>query len=148
MSELTTIEKPKRLNPKQKLTIKYWTDESMETFGNLYQSAIKAGFRPSYALKLSSNRPLWLSETVLANYEPAQIRQGIQNIARSAPDSRSPDDTRLKAYELLGKITGIIDNKGQVTNVTLVQPILAGESVRQRVTVDSKQSTRDNPKIP
>jgi hypothetical protein len=125
MNELTTPKK--RLNPKQKLVIKYWTDERSESFGNLYQSAINAGFRPSYALKLSSNRPLWLSETILANYEPEQIKQGIQNIAKSAVDSRSPDDTRLKAYELLAKISGMIDSKHQ-TNVTLVQPILGAAS--------------------
>jgi hypothetical protein len=125
MNELTTPKK--RLNPKQKLVIKYWTDERSESFGNLYQSAINAGFRPSYALKLSSNRPLWLSETILANYEPEQIKQGIQNIAKSAVDSRSPDDTRLKAYELLAKISGMIDSKHQ-TNVTLVQPILGAQS--------------------
>lgn len=129
MSELQTV-KPLRLKPKQKLTIKYWTDEQSETFGNLYQSAVKAGFRRTYALKLLSNRPLWLSETVMANYEPAQIKQGIQNIAKAAPNSRSPDDTRLKAFELLGKIAGMIDTKGNTTNV-IVQPILNGESTRE-----------------
>ncbi len=122
--------KPKRLNPKQKLTIQYWTDEQSESFGNLYQSALRAGFRPTYALKLSSNRPLWLSENVLANFEPNQIKQGIQNLAKFAGDSRSPDDTRLKAYELLAKIEGLIDTK-QGAQITLVQPILGGESVRR-----------------
>jgi hypothetical protein len=136
--------KPLKLNPKQKKTIQLWTDEQSETFGNLYQSAVKAGFRPSYSLKLSANRPIWLSEIVMANYEPAQIRQGIQNIAKSAIDSRSPDDTRLKAYEILAKITGIIDNKGGTTTNILVQPILNGESVKQskqdRVIIDQDNS--------
>lgn len=125
MNEIT--DKPKRLNPKQKKTIQYWVDEHSESFGNLYQSAVNAGFRPSYALKLSSNRPSWLSETVLANFEPTQIKQALQNLAMSAPNSRSPDDTRLKALEILSKITGMIDNK-QTTNVMLVQPILGGQS--------------------
>lgn len=134
MSELTTVpKKPKRLNPKQKKTINNWTDENSKSFGNLFESAVSAGFRPSYALKLSSNRPSWLSETVRANFEPAQIKQALQNLAMSASNSRSPDDTRLKALEILAKVTGMIDNNKGSTTVNIVQPILNGESVKKVV---------------
>lgn len=130
MTNDITPTKPKamKLKPKQRETISNWLDPNSPTYGNLYQSAIKAGFKRTYALNLSHLRPSWLSETLEnAQLEAEHIKQGIQQLAMQAPDSRSPDDTRLKAYELLAKITGLIDSKHQ-TNVTLVQPILGAAS--------------------
>ena len=125
MDTSITTPKPKviRLKPKQKKTLEYWTFETSETYGNLYASAVKAGFRPSYALNLTSLKPSWLYETMGTVLEVEHIKQGIQNIAMSAPNSKSPDDTRLKAYETLARVHGMLDNKQQV-NVTVVQPIL------------------------
>ena len=126
--QTTPQNKPLKLKPKQKLTIGYWTSEDSETFGNLYQSAIKAGFSRSYALNLSHLRPSWLSETIEnAQFEPKHIQQGIQNLAKNAPNSKSPDDTRLKAWELLAKITGMTDNKSSTT-INIVKPILGGDT--------------------
>lgn len=121
--------RPKKLNPKQKQTISNWISESSETFGNLYQSALKAGFKRTYALNLTHLRPSWLSETLEnAQFDPIHIKQGIQGLAISAPQSKSPDDTRLKAYETLAKIAGMLNNQQQV-QVNIVQPILSGMSV-------------------
>lgn len=124
--------KPVKLKPKQKLTIEYYFDRHSETFGNLYKSALKAGFRPSYALNIASNKPLWLSETVESTLklEADHIIQGVQAIALGdSINSRSPDDTRLKAFETLGNWAGL--SQQQQTNVTIVQPILAGASYKQ-----------------
>ena len=116
-------------NKKQRLFIEYWIDPVSETFGNVYRSGLKAGFSNSYSMNLTHLAPAWISESIeKLDLQDEHIKQGIQQIAISAPDSRSPDDTRLKAYETLARIKGIIDNK-QSTNVTLVQPILSGRSV-------------------
>lgn len=129
--------KPKKLKPKQKLTLEYWLNPQSTTFGNLYQSCIKAGFRPSYALNISHLRPSWLSETMdTMLLDSDHIKQGIQAIATAEHlDSRSPADTNLKAYELLAKMSGQIDSKGQgsTTNI-LVQPILGGSSATTTTT--------------
>lgn len=129
MDKLEAPKKIRKLKPKQKAALENWLETGSETFGNLYASCIEAGFRPSYALNISHLRPSWLSEAIdQADFEAKHIKAGIQQLATAAPNSRSPDDTRLKAYELLGKITGIIDNKnGNTTNV-IVQPILGGRS--------------------
>lgn len=135
--------KPQKLKPKQRETIKYWITPTSETYGNLYKSAVKAGFRPSYALNLTHLRPSWLSDTIeAAQLEPEHIRQGIQYMAtKENIQSRSPDDTRLDAYELLAKISGMIDNKNGVT-VNVVQPILNGQSVKpKQVEVDVKPTS-------
>lgn len=132
MSDLTTTDKkPKRLKPKQRATLENWLKPDSETYGNLYQSCIKAGFRPSYALNISHLRPNWLSESIESiDFNHQHIKAGIQQLATQTTDpvdSRSPADTRLKAYEILAKITGMIDSKTNTTNV-IVQPILGGQS--------------------
>lgn len=129
--ETTTPKKrAKRLKPKQQLALDYWMNSDSDTFGNLYKSCLKAGFRPSYALNIANLNPNWLSENIdLQQLNPEHIKQGVQRIATGDINSRSVDDTRLKAYELLGRYAGM-DNNKQTTNVTLVQPILAGASYK------------------
>jgi hypothetical protein len=126
-----TKTKRKRLNIKQSKTLEYWLSPKSITYGNLYRSALQAGFSKSYALNLTSLRPSWLSEAIdLAKLEASHIAQGVQALAVSAPNAKSPDDTRLKAYELLAKLSGLLDsNKG--TTVNIVQPILGGASMRE-----------------
>ena len=130
-----------RGNKKQRLAMELWTDPASKTFGNAYQSFLKAGFSPSYAKNVMNITPKWLSEYIdRLDFQPEHIKQGIQSLAVKSNNSRSPDDTRLKAYEILAKISGMIDNKG--TTVNIVQPILNGESVKRKViNQDSKDST-------
>lgn len=117
--------------PQQTEFMSYWLDLDSETFGNAYQSALRAGYSNQYANQLASPsiNNKWIQEyTNRLNLTDEHIRQGIQQLALKAQDSRSPDDTKLKAYELLAKISGLVDNKqGNTTNV-LIQPILAGKS--------------------
>lgn len=116
-------------NKKQKIAMEYWLTPTSETFGNAYKSFKLAGFSESYSKNIVGQAPQWISEYLdRVNMTNEHIEAGIQNLAMAAPNSRSPDDTRLKAYEVLSKIRGMIDNK-QTTNVTLVQPILGGQSV-------------------
>ena len=136
--------RPKRLNPKQKKTIEYWFDPNSETYGNLTRSAIKAGFRPKYALNLASHKPLWLYENVESTLklEQEHIINGVQNIAlKDDINSRSPDDTRLKAYETLGNWAGLTQKQG--TTVNIVTPILGGDSVKTSdyIDIDTSKNT-------
>lgn len=125
----TKPKKIKRLAPKQRLTISNWLDPTSPTFGNLYQSCIKAGFSNSYALNISHLNPSWLSESIETTaLNPEHIKQGIIKIATGVIDSRSVDDTRLKAYELLGKYAGL-DQSNRGNTTVIVTPILGGRSV-------------------
>lgn len=123
-------------NKKHNEFMSNWLTPGGETYANVYQSALKAGFSKSYSLNLTSLAPKWISEYIdKLEFTDEHIKQGLQQLAISAPNSRSPDDTRVKSYELLAKMKGMIDNKGHVTNV-LVQPILNGSSVNRTV-IDS-----------
>jgi len=52
------------LTPQQELFLASYTNPKIDTFGNAYQSAIKAGFEESYALNIMSLLPDWLSESI------------------------------------------------------------------------------------
>jgi len=127
--------------PQQTKFMEHWLDPRSATFGNAYKSAIEAGYKPQYANQLASPsiNNKWIQEyTKKLNLTDEHIKQGIQQLAIRANQSRSPDDTRLKAYETLARISGMIDNKG--TTVNIVQPILSGLSVKQdRVKVDNEE---------
>jgi len=113
-----------------------WTTPTSPTFGNVYQSAIKAGFSKTYSKNLLNVAPKWLLTYIdRTDFTPHHIKNGLQELATSANNSRSPDDTRLKALEILSKVTGMIDSKGSgnTTNI-LVQPILGGSSATDPTT--------------
>lgn len=141
MNELQTTDKQAKQvkkyswkgNKRQRLFLEYWITPSSETFGNAYKSAIKVGFSNNYALNITAAAPQWLVENVEGlNLTTEHIKQGLYELATKTydpVDSRSPADTRLKAYETLAKISGMIDNKNSTVNVNVVQPILNGESV-------------------
>ena len=138
--------KPIKLKPKQKLTISNWLNPESETFGNLYQSAIKAGFARSYALNLTHLKPSWLSETLDQQVlEPEHLKQGVQKLATGKIDSRSVDDTRLKAFELLGRWAGM-DNNNSGTTVNIVTPILGGDSTKTSDYIDITETSTQEKK--
>jgi hypothetical protein len=119
-----TVTKPIRLKPKQKICAELYFDPASSTFGNLAQSAKLAGFRPSYAKTLSNARNLsWLSAAqamYATKFEPEHIIQGVQNIALTS----QRDDTRLRAYEMLGKFKGMfIDRQQTEVNVTFTNAV-------------------------
>lgn len=131
--------------PQQHKFMDGWINPISKTFGNAYESAIQAGYSPYYANRITAPTMLnkWIEEyRRKLEFTPEHINQGIQQLAIRANDSKSPDDTRLKAYETLAKIHGMIDNKNQQTTVTIVQPILGGASVQkdERLKVDVEQS--------
>lgn len=107
-----------------------WLNPRSETFGNAYQSALGAGYSPHYANRISAPaiNLKWLEEyrrKLLLSED--HLKRLLSDLAINAPDSRSPDDTRVKAIETLARIDGLID-KGNKVSVTVVQPILGGKS--------------------
>lgn len=115
--------------PQQLEFMRLWLNPQSSTFGNAYQSGILAGYSEKYANQIAtpSLNNKWLTDYKnLVVLTGEHIQQGISEIAKEARDSRSPDDTRLKAYEILAKIQGLLD--GATTKITVVQPILGGLS--------------------
>src|SRR5688572_9541063 len=73
-------------NPKQELFLNNYFDPGSQTFGNIFKSALKAGYKESYARNLvrHKSKNMWLEEFVRnTKLEPEHITQGIQEIATS-----------------------------------------------------------------
>lgn len=106
-------------NPKQQLFLEYYFEPLSNTFGNVFQSAIKAGYKENYARTLTSkrNKNMWLQEYARnTQLQPEHILQGITNIATS-PESRQSD--KLKAYELMAKLSGMIIDRSANVSVNI-----------------------------
>lgn len=52
------------LSPKQIKFLESYLDIKSETFGNAYQSALKAGYSDEYAQNMTGQCPNWLSENI------------------------------------------------------------------------------------
>lgn len=103
--------KPIRYSLKQRETVRnYFNAQDKETFGNLYQSAVKAGFSKSYAKSIVRDTP-WINELKqeLAKYDPEHIYRGFQDIATNGKQDRD----RLKALEMMGKAQGMFVDRVQ-----------------------------------
>ncbi len=130
--------------PKQHDFMTRWLSPSSATFGNAFQSALEAGYAPKYANQLASPavNNKWIQEyTNRLIMSEEHIIAALSDIATGKNiDSRSKSDTQVKALEILGKIRGMIDNKGVTTNI-LVQPILGGTSVLPKVIENTTDPT-------
>lgn len=106
-------------NPKQQLFLENYFDPQSKTFGNVFQSALTAGYKESYARTLTrqSNKNIWLVEYLNKNVLQAEhITAGITSIAT---DPHSKPSERLKAYELLAKLQGMLVDRSANVSVNI-----------------------------
>lgn len=108
-------------NPKQQSFLEYYFEPKSNTYGNVYKSAIKAGYSDSHARTLTrkKNKNMWLQE-YLAKQElsPEHIIAGITSIATN-PSAQDKD--KLKGYELLAKLQGMMIDKSITATVNIEQ---------------------------
>lgn len=109
----------KRPNRRQKKFIEAYLDPTTDTFGNTYQSAIRAGFSDSTARVLTANsrNTPWITDfkRLLTTLEPEHIYIGMQQIALTGKQDRD----RLRALELLAKVQGMfVDRTTTEVSVT------------------------------
>lgn len=117
--------------PKQLQFMKNWLDPQSPTFGNTYQSGIMAGYSENYANQMSAIGLKWLTGfNRKSRLELEHLEAKLIDMINNTPNSKSPDDTKVKAIELYAKITGKLESKN-VVNVNFVQPILGGKSVKK-----------------
>lgn len=95
--------------PKQNAFERYYLDPMSSTYGNSAASARKAGYAESYATSLIALKPKWfiqMRERVLP--DEIDIINGIKRethygLRDGEKDTAMAAQTRLKAYELIGK---------------------------------------------
>ena len=98
-----------QLDPKQARFVQNYLDPMSPTYANIYQSGLSAGYSPSYSQSIMALNPKWIQDlkdkVIPSEVEIIQgikaettygLKEGEKNTAMSA-------QTRLKAYELLGK---------------------------------------------
>lgn len=121
----TDLYKPKPLTKRQRTFMELWLgNPANPTYGNAYQSALKAGFSKSTANIITSNaRGLkWVQDGKLlySSLEPEHIYLGIQKIALTSQYDRD----KLKALELMAKIRGMtIDRSESSVTVKFVNSV-------------------------
>jgi ubiquinone biosynthesis protein UbiJ len=71
------IKKALILNPQQEKFLNYYLDINSETFGNAYQSALKAKYSEEYAQNITALMPSWLSENI---GDTQLLQKAVENI--------------------------------------------------------------------
>jgi hypothetical protein len=111
-------------SPQQILFLQNYLDPESPTFSNAYRSAKNAGYSEEYSKDILYESPQWIREYQgLSNMKLEHIEQSLIKLASFERDidSRSPDDTRIKAIELLSKLKGYMIERKQVASVIKVE---------------------------
>lgn len=100
-----------------------YMDPKSETFGNSYQSAIKAGFSETYAMQIM--KPSvgldWVSQAYnIMKLEPDHLKMSL---AKIVTDPYAKDSDKISAIKLLGQDQGLFVEKKLVGVVGIEQAL-------------------------
>ena len=119
----TPAKKANTLTPQQNQFLEYYYDpENTDTFGNVYKSALKAGYSDSYArlMRAPSVGNAWIHQwNNKKQFTQDHIVAGITSLAVNA----YKDGDKLRALELLAKIEGMLVDK-QITATMNIEEAL------------------------
>lgn len=108
---------------KQVKYIDYYMDPKSETFGNSYQSAIKAGYTESYAANIMkpSVGLEWVKQAYnIMKLEPDHLKMSL---AKIITDPYAKDSDKISAIKLLGQDQGLFVEKKLVGVVGIEQAL-------------------------
>lgn len=110
-------------DPRQDAFASLWLDPSSPTFGNAYQSAIKAGYSTYHAKQITSNALSleWVKEakSKLAKFTPEHIVKKLEALTNASKDS-----DKIRALELLARVNGLfIDRSVQHIDVQFTNAV-------------------------
>lgn len=89
-------------------------DSASPSFGNCYQSALKAGYKRNTAKSMTVKRPRWLDQEKPGNNTLLQPDELLQKLATIIDDKAVNTRDRLRAIELLMKNNGMLLERKQV----------------------------------
>lgn len=111
------------VTPKQLIFAEYWLSSNSTSFGNAYQSAIRAGYSHNYARIITAQHTNleWLRDAKrrLVTLEPEHITLQLQDMAMNARE----DSIKLLALDKLAKIQGMYSRKVNTANFTFVNNV-------------------------
>lgn len=111
-------------NPKQQAFVVNYMSPTSDTFGNAYQSAIKAKYSETYARVIAnpSVANKWVKEYHdLVQLEPEHI---VSLLQKEATDTfRNKGAERIAALKLLAQMKGLLVEKSLVAHVNIEQAL-------------------------
>jgi len=99
------------LDPRQDEFIRSYFDTDSNTFGNCFQSALKAGYSFETAKNLTHNRPKWLSEKLgqMQTMEPefllAKLTAIVNDDNELTANKLRAIDMMMKHYQMFNQVT-------------------------------------------
>ena len=100
MTKAKTKPKKELLDPRQALFLEYYLKPGTDTFSNIYQSAIKAGYSEEYAENFRKNERQWVSDsvgTVTKNELVVKAKKNLNKLLDSADEKVQADITKFVA---------------------------------------------------
>jgi hypothetical protein len=111
------------LNPKQEGFLKNYLDPLSDTFSNITQSALKAGYAAEYADKLMARMPSWLADNL---GDARRLRQAEDNL-----DSLLKQDTDIKVKADMTKFALSTMGRRKYSTRTETDLTSKGEQINQ-----------------
>lgn len=120
-----TKKDPQALDPRQALFLEYYLRPGTETFSNIYQSAIKAGYSETYADNMRAKTLEWVSGNVGLVTKDELVTKAKRNLDKLL-DS---EDEKIQAdiTKFIAK-TDIEFSEKQEHTLVLPTPLLGGDS--------------------
>lgn len=109
------------LDPRQALFLEYYLKPGTDTFNNIYQSALKAGYSESYADNFRKSERTWMSGHVgeVTKDELVKKAKKVLNKSLDSDDEKLAQDTA----KFVAK-TDVEFSEKQVHAIVMPQPIL------------------------
>lgn len=115
--------KTEKLDPRQALFLDYYMNPKAETFSNIYQSAIKAGYSESYADNMRAKTLEWISGNVGEVTKGELVQKSKKVLSRSldSEDEKLAQDTA----KFVAKTDIEFSEKSDITSGgNAIQPVL------------------------
>lgn len=87
------------IDPKQSQAVSNYKNPKSETFGNLYQSLLKAGFAETYCKTIYNKIPDWLSQSTVNTVE--NVVQADKNIKKYLNYDIDLEDPKPKDMDIM-----------------------------------------------
>jgi hypothetical protein len=86
-----------KINHKAQMFSTFYLSPTSDTFCNVYQSALRAGYSDEYAQNITSQRPKWwIQLTETADFRRAQMLDKAESRLNERLDDKTSDKDRLK----------------------------------------------------
>lgn len=114
------------LDPRQELFASYYTDPTLPTFSNAYQSALKAGYSEEYAQNITREGNEWVSEIVRDLNRLKKAEENLDMFLNYGEDPKIQADITKFVAGTLGRKKYHSKSEQEIKVKELPKPLLSG----------------------